>query len=151
MCRSCNNCSDYFSARFTLHIFLMATFESGSTMARGAVNCLQRISNLGIIVWTELYLNHQVDWIVSTRHATLKKCFFFFNFLIEPRWRASLGRLKQFSITFYAPLKRKTLFLLTFVLVARVLKSRNLFLKRKTLLQGGQVTPKRFKLFKLPQ
>jgi hypothetical protein len=38
-----------------------------------------------------------------------------------------------------------------FVLVARVLKTRNLFLKRKTLLQGGQVTPKRFKLFNLPQ
>jgi hypothetical protein len=47
--------------------------------------------------------------------------------------------------------KMKNPFFKTFVLVARVFKTRNLFLKRKTLLQGGQVTPKRFKLFNLPQ
>jgi hypothetical protein len=45
----------------------------------------------------------------------------------------------------------KNRFFSTFVLVARVLKTRNLILKRKTLLQGGEVTPEIFKLFNLPQ
>jgi hypothetical protein len=152
VCRSCNNLLGLLP-----HKIHSAHLPDGNLWkwlhnGKAAMNCVQGVGNLGIIMWTELYLNHQVDWIVSTWRNTLKKHSFFFCQFPNGARVASIPR--QIERVFYRLLstfKMKNRFWLTFVLVTRVFKTRNLFWKRKTLLQGGQVTPKRFKLFNLPQ